>query len=197
MTAPDQRGAIVVISGPSGSGKTTLLGRLLVETPELVWSVSATTRAPRAGERDGRDYRFLTRDEFEARIRDGAFAEHAESYGNLYGTPAAPLLEALEAGRIVVLDVDVQGARQVVRKFPDAVLVFIRAPDIDTLVERLRRRSTESKEQFQARLERARAELDCADEYDHVIVNDDLEVALGELRDVVRKTKEKPRGENR
>jgi len=159
--------------------------------------VSATTRAPRAGERDGRDYRFLTRDEFEARIRDGAFAEHAESYGNLYGTPAAPLLEALEAGRIVVLDVDVQGARQVVRKFPDAVLVFIRAPDIDTLVERLRRRSTESKEQFQARLERARAELDCADEYDHVIVNDDLEVALGELRDVVRKTKEKPRGENR
>ena len=197
MTAPDQRGAIVVISGPSGSGKTTLLRRLLEETPELVWSVSATTRAPRAGERDGRDYRFLTRDEFEARIRDGAFAEHAESYGNLYGTPAAPLLDALEAGRIVVLDVDVQGARQVVRKFPDAVLVFIRAPDIDTLVERLRRRSTESKEQFQARLERARAELDCADEYDHVIVNDDLEVALGELRDVVRKTKEKPRGENR
>jgi len=197
MTDDASTGTIVVISGPSGSGKTTLVQRILSDDPELVWSVSATTRAPRAGETDGRDYRFLTRETFEAHVNAGKFAEYAESYGNLYGTPAGPLREALEAGRVMILDIDVQGARQVIAKFPEAVLVFIRPPDMDTLVQRLRKRSTETEEQFAARVARARTELDSADEYHHVIVNDDLEVATGELRALIRKIKEKQGGESR
>jgi len=190
----ETHGVVVVISGPSGSGKTTLVGRILKQDPELAWSVSATTRAPRAGEVDGRDYYFLTRDAFEKGIAEGTFAEWAESYGHLYGTPAAALEEALSAGRVIVLDIDVQGARQVRERFSDAVLIFIRPPDMTTLTDRLRRRRTESEEQFRVRLERARAELASASMYHHVIVNDDLERAVCELRDLIRKIKETRRG---
>ena len=186
----ESRGAIVIISGPSGSGKTTLVKRLLQSDPDLVWSVSATTRLPREGEVDGSDYRFLTRPEFERRIAEGAFAEYAESYGNLYGTPAAPLAEALDGGRVMILDIDVQGARQIRMRFPEAVLVFVKVPDLNTLGERLRKRRSENEEQFKARIERARAEMDCAGEYDRVISNVDLGAATTELRDFVRQVKE-------
>jgi len=189
------QGAIIVISGPSGSGKTTMVNRILEEDPELAYSVSATTRKPRQGEVDGRDYRFLTREEFQRRIDAGEFAEHAESFGNLYGTPAGPLREALESDRVILLDIDVQGARQIRRKFPESVLIFIRPPDIRTLMERLRKRHSETEEQFQARVKRAQAELDCADEYDCVVVNDRLERALSELRNLIGRTKERRGGE--
>ncbi len=191
----ESRGTIVVISGPSGAGKTTLVKRILTGDPELGWSVSVTTRPPRRGEVDGRDYWFLSREEFERRIAADDLAEWTESFGDLYGTPAAPLRDALDAGRVYILDIDVQGARQIKRKFPEAVLIFIRSPDIDTLVERLRKRRSETDEQFKIRLERARTELDCADEYDHVMVNDDLETAVTELRDLIRQIKEKRGGE--
>ncbi|HUW57143.1 MAG TPA: guanylate kinase [Planctomycetota bacterium] len=190
-----RRGAIVVISGPSGAGKTTLVKRILGDDPELVWSVSATTRAPREDELDGRDYHFLSREAFEHIIASDDLAEWAESFDNLYGTPAGPLREGLEAGRVLILDIDVQGARQIRRKFPDAVLVFVRPPNTDALVERLRRRRSETPDQFQTRLERARSELDCADEYDHVIVNDDLEKAVRTLGGLVQEIKERRGGE--
>ena len=187
-------GAIVVIGGPSGSGKTTIVRRVLEADPDLVWSVSATTRAPRKGEIEGRDYRFLTREEFKRRSAAGEFAEWAESFGNLYGTPAAPLAEALRKGRVLVLDIDVQGARQIRAKFPEVLLVFVRPPDLDTLVERLRKRRSETEEQFRARLERARAEAGCEDEYDAVVVNDDLDTAVNELRGLINGIKERQRG---
>ena len=124
-------------------------------------------------------------------------AERAESFGNLYGTPAGPLRDALNAGGVYILEIDVQGARQIRRKFPEAVLIYIRTSDIDSLVERLRKRRSETEEQFEIRLERARTELDCAGEYDHVIINDDLETAARELRDLIRQIKERRGGERR
>jgi guanylate kinase len=188
------RGAIVVISGPSGTGKTTLLKRLLAGDGELVWSVSATTRSPRPDEVDGRDYIFLTREAFEKDIAAGAFAEYAESFGQLYGTPAGPLQEALDSGRVILLDIDVQGAMQIREKFPDAWLVMICPPSMDVLAERLKKRHTETAEQSAARLARARAEANTASRYDDLIVNDDLETALAQLQDVIRKAKETGRG---
>ncbi len=191
-----QRGAVIVISGPSGSGKTTIVQRVLADDPTLVYSVSATTRSPRPGETDGRDYRFLARDEFERRIARGEFAEWAESFGNLYGTPARPMREALDRGDVFVLDIDVQGARQIRRTFPEAVFVFIKPPSLEALATRLRARRTETKEQFDARLTRAREELACSGEYTHAIVNDRLDDAVRELKDLIRRVKEEQRGED-
>jgi guanylate kinase len=188
--ARGRRGALVVISGPSGAGKTTIVRRVLDEDPSLVWSVSATTRRPRAGEVDGRDYLFLTREEFERRLAAGFFAEHAESFGNLYGTPAGPLAEALKGGRVIVLDIDVAGARQIRAKFPEAALVFIRPPDFETLARRLTKRRSESEEQFRLRLERARSEVEAAGEYNETITNDKLETAVTELKGLIHRIKE-------
>jgi guanylate kinase len=184
------RGAIIVISGPSGSGKTTMVRRILSDDPTLMYSVSATTRPPRAGEVQGRDYWFLTREEFQRRIAAGEFAEHAESFGNLYGTPAGPMFDAIEKGRVFVLDIDVQGARQIRNKFPEAVLVFIRPPDAKTLERRLRKRKSETAEQLRLRLKRAEEELGCAGEYDYVIVNDGLEQAVSDLTCLIHRLKE-------
>ncbi len=191
-----KRGAVIVISGPSGSGKTTIVQRVLADDPTLVYSVSATTRAPRPGEADGRDYRFLTREEFERRIARGEFAEWAESFGNLYGTPARPMREALDRGDVFVLDIDVQGARQIRKAFPEAVFVFIKPPSFEALATRLHARKTETKEQFDARLARAREELACAGEYTHAIVNDRLDDAVRELKDLIRRVKEEQRGKD-
>lgn len=188
-------GAVVVISGPSGSGKTTILKRVLDEDPELVFSVSATTRRARTGEVDGVDYVFLSRDEFERKIAAGEFAEYAESFGNYYGTPAEPLHRAIESGRVMILDIDLQGIRQLKENVPGSVFVMITPPDVDSLVERLRKRRSETEEQLALRIERARSELDCAEEYDHVIVNDDLDAAVARMRDVIKRIKESLRGE--
>ena len=176
---------VLVVSGPSGSGKTTLVKRLLDEDPELIWSVSATTRSRRAGETDGRDYRFLTRQQFREGVEAGRFAEHAESYGELYGTPTGPLSKALVDGRVMVLDVDVQGARQIRKRFPDAFLVFVMAPSEEELLRRLAGRGTEDEEARKKRTERVRQEMSARCEYDRVIVNDDVERALEELKTIV------------
>lgn len=187
------RGAIIVISGPSGSGKTTIVRRVLAEDPALVYSVSATTRPPRPGEVNGRDYWFLARGEFERRIAADDFAEHAEVFGNLYGTPAEPMRDAVAEGRVFLLDVDVQGARQIRAKFPDAVFVIIKPPSEAALAERLRGRRTETPKEFARRLEAARRELECAGEYDHAIVNNRLDDAVRELKEVIRQAKEERR----
>jgi len=175
---------VAVISGPSGSGKSTICRALAGDAG--VWlSVSATSRPPRPGETDGRDYHFLTREAFEAGIAAGRFVEHAEVFGHLYGTPREPLEAALAAGRWALLDIDVQGAMQVRRAFPDAVLVFIEPPSGEVLEARLRGRETDAPDVIGRRLAEAERELAQRDRYDHVVVNDRLDDAVARIRDIL------------
>jgi guanylate kinase len=171
-------GVLVIISGPSGGGKSSLVERLFQSTPlPLSYSVSATTRVARAGEIDGKHYHFMPRAQFEALRDQGAFLEYAEVYGNLYGTPKAPVLDMLRQGRWVVLEIDVQGAKQVKESLPDAVTVFVRAPSLETYEQRIRARGTESSEAISRRLAVCQAELAAAWSFDFQVVNDDLEQA--------------------
>ncbi len=170
-----------MVSGPSGAGKGTLLARLLKLRPQLWESVSATSRAPRPGEREGVEYFFTTRKDFEAGIAAGDFIEYADVHGNYYGTPLSPIREHLDAGVDVVLEIDVQGAFQVRDKLPEARLVFIAPPSPEELERRLRGRGTDSPDSIATRLQNARAEMDAARGYDVVIVNDRLERATEEL----------------
>jgi guanylate kinase len=177
---------VFVITGPSGVGKGTLIRGLLERVPELELSVSATTRAPRPGERDGADYHFLTPQEFEARVAAGDFVEHATYSGNRYGTLRSELERRLGAGAGVVLEIEVEGARQVRSAIPDAVAVFIAPPSREALRARLVGRGTDSPEQVDARLRTAERELEAQPEFAHVVVNDRLEQATEELIGVVR-----------
>ena len=179
-----------MITGPSGVGKGTLISELCRRFPDLRLSVSATTRPPRAGERDGREYHFLSPEEFERRVAAGEFLEHAEYAGNRYGTPRSEL----DRGP-VVLEIEVQGARQVREALPEAVQVFIAPPDVDALRERLLGRGTDSPEGIRARLARAEQELRAQDEFQHVVVNDDLGRAAAELSDLVATIWPRPNGE--
>lgn len=172
---------MLVISGPSGSGKSTICKRLL-EDPRVHFSVSATTRAPRKGEVDGRDYRFLDPETFRRLIREGAFIEHAEVHGNMYGTLRAPMEEALARGEVFLLEIDVQGALQLRALEEPGLYVFIAPPDMEILRRRLVGRGTDAPEVVERRLKKAEDEMREAVKYDHVVVNDDLERALGEVR---------------
>ena len=174
---------LIVITGPSGVGKGTLIRRLREAMPEIEMSVSATTREPRAGEREGVDYHFMTDSEFDEAIAGGQFLEHAEYSGHRYGTLHS---EVDRRGAPVVLEIEVQGARQVRQASDDALLVFIAPPDPRALEERLRTRGTDSAEAVAKRLETARTELAARNEFQHLIVNDDLDVAAAELESVVR-----------
>jgi guanylate kinase len=179
-----RRGQMIVISGPSGSGKSTLC-KLLLRDPRVRFSVSATTRAPRAGEVDGREYHFLTPARFRELIREGAFIEHAEVHGNMYGTLRAPMEEALERGEHYLLEIDVQGALQLKALGEPGVYVFVAPPDMEILRRRLVGRRTDAPEVIERRLKKAEDEMREAVKYDHVVVNDDLERALGEVRSLV------------
>ncbi len=181
MAESPARGNLFIISAPSGAGKTTLCNYLRKAFPQLEYSVSATTRPPRTGEIDGRDYHFVTRKQFKRGIREGLWAEWARVHDNYYGTPAAPIEKALAQGRSVLLDVDVQGARQLVSRFPEAVTIFIMPPDMATLKKRLCGRGTDSPQVIARRLENARCEMQQKDFYRHVIVNDDLQAAVDKL----------------
>jgi guanylate kinase len=183
---------VLVVTGPSGVGKGTLIRALCREFPDLRLSVSATTRPPRSGEEDGRDYHFLSPEEFEERVEAGDFLEHATYAGNRYGT----LREEVEEGP-VVLEIEVQGARQVREALPEALQVFIAPPSNDVLRERLIGRGTDSPETIRARLAEAEAELGAKDEFHHVIVNDDLNAAVQELRDLAATIWSRPQGEAR
>lgn len=183
-TAPDI-GALFVVSGPSGSGKTTLLHAALTAVPGLEFSVSATTRAPRAGERDGVDYHFVTREAFAELLRTGALLEHAEVYGNYYGTPRAPVDAALAEGRSIVLDIDVQGAAQVRRAHPEAVSVFVLPPNLAAIEARLRARGLDDAAIVARRVREADEQLAEADTYDYLVMNDDLASAHAQFQAVL------------
>lgn len=180
-----ETGLLYVISGPSGVGKDTILGEFLPGTENCALSISATTRAPRPGEEHGREYYFITREEFESRIKAGEMLEHTEYNGNYYGTPKKEVEEQLKRGKDVILELEVDGGLQVKRLDPKAVLVFVVAPSVPELERRLRARGTESEAAIQARMDIARFEISKAHEYDYVIINDDLGRCVSRLRDVV------------
>jgi guanylate kinase len=177
---------VFVITGPSGVGKGTLIKRLLEREPNLALSVSATTRQPREGERDGVDYHFLTEEQFQERRDAGDFLEFATYSGNHYGTLNSELDRCLDKGRSVVLEIEVQGAQQVRAARTDSVQIFIAPPDPAVLRERLRGRGTDSAEAIDRRLKTAENELAQQDDFDHLIVNDDLDDAAAKLDSVVR-----------
>jgi guanylate kinase len=182
-----ERGKVFVITGPSGVGKGTLIGRLLDAVPELELSISATTRGPREGEEDGRDYHFLTEPEFQRRVDAGDFLEYATYAGNRYGTLRSAVESRLDEGRSVVLEIEVQGASQVRQSMPEAVQIFIAPPDPAVLRERLVGRATDSEEEIEKRLRRAEVELEAQVDFQHVIVNDEVERAAAELERLVRR----------
>jgi guanylate kinase len=179
-------GKVFVITGPSGVGKGTLIELLLERIQELELSVSATTREPRSGEVDGRDYHFLTPEEFRERLEAGEFLEHASYSGNYYGTLREEVERRLSRGRSVVLEIEVQGARQVRDAMPEAVLIFIAPPDEGVLRDRLEGRATDSSDAIEQRLRTAEVELAARSEFPHVIVNDELQTAATELEELVR-----------
>lgn len=172
------RGHRFIISAPSGTGKTTLCRALRRRFPDIRYSVSYTTRSPREGERDGIDYHFITREEFETRLARGLWAEWARVHDNYYGTDADFLEKSVSAGQDVLLDIDVQGAQQILKRFPDSVTVFIMPPSMAELKRRLMQRGTETSEVIDRRLTNAASEMDRKDLYRHVIVNDRLDEAI-------------------
>jgi guanylate kinase len=185
------RGRLIVVSGPSGAGKSTLIKASLQAVPELAYSVSATTREPRPGEVDGIDYIFLSRPEFERWIQECRFLEWAEYSGNLYGTPERKVEEYLDEGRSVILELELQGARQVQLKRPDAVMVFVRAPSLEETRRRLTGRATESEEALESRLATAVGEVAARDEFDHEVINENRERAR---KDMIEKMESIVRG---
>ena len=178
---PSAAGRLTVLTGPSGVGKGTLVRLLLERHPRIWLSVSATTRAPRQGEQEGVSYFFLSRERFEQRVSEGGFLEWAEFAGNLYGTPRQPVEERLQQGRPVLLEIELEGARQVRRSFPEGLQVFLEPPSFEELERRIRGRGTDSEEAIQKRLTRARVELAASPEFDARLVNGELEKALAEL----------------
>ena len=174
-------GILLVLAGPSGVGKGTIGKRLLARDPNLVWSVSATTRQPRQGEVDGVDYRFVSRDDFEALRDAGGFLEWFDVYGQLKGTPREPVEAGLAAGRDVLLEVDVQGAMAIREQIPEALLVFLRAPTRAVQQERLLTRDTDDEEQLARRIAQAEAEEAFADRFDAVVVNEDVDAAVEQV----------------
>lgn len=182
------KGILVVISGFSGAGKGTLMKKL-VSDYDYALSVSMTTRAPRAGEVNGQDYYFVTREEFEDTISHDGLIEYASYCNNYYGTPKEYVNKELSLGRDVILEIEAQGAVQVRKKFPEALLIFVLTPDVEILNSRLRARGTESEEDIERRLHRAAQEVNCVDDYDAVIVNDDLDEAAERLHMVIQSAK--------
>jgi len=181
-------GILFIISAPSGSGKSTLVNELRKFVPNLEFSVSYTTRAPRGSEQDGREYHFITQDQFEQMIREGAFLEHAEVFGQHYGTPKSVLDDAARRGNDLLLDIDVQGERQVKSKMPDGVSIFVLPPSRAEQESRLRKRGSSehvSPEETQRRLAAAKKEIENYRNYDYIVINDRLEPAVDELQAIV------------
>lgn len=175
----------VVLAATSGTGKTTIARRLVESSDRYVFSISATTRPPRPRERDGIDYHFLDREEFQRRVEAGDFVEWAQVHDRLYGTPLSEIESEANRGRHVVLDIDVQGARQIKKAIPDAVMIFVLPPTVDIMMVRLKRRGTEAPDNIARRLVSALDELLAVPEFDYVVVNDDLEECLEEIRRIV------------
>ena len=180
-----EKGKLIVISGPSGAGKSTVVFKAIEGREDVCFSTSVTTRKPRPGEVDGREYFFVDPDRFKEMVENDELLEHAEYVANSYGTPRAYVEEKLEAGLNVLLDIEVQGARQVHEKMPDAVKIFIIPPSLETLEKRLKGRGTDTERAIEARLIRARQEYQEADCYDYLIINDDADKAAKELSAII------------
>ena len=179
------KGLVVVLSGPSGAGKGTVLKSLLQQNRNIRLSVSATTREPRPGETDGREYFFLTREKFRKMVSDGEMLESAEYCGNLYGTPAAPVDKWVGEGNDVILEIEVQGGSQVKKRRPDAVSIFVLPPSLRILEHRLRKRGTEDEETVQKRLAAARSEIPYAKNYDYAVINDTPQHAAAVIAEII------------
>ncbi|SER47327.1 guanylate kinase [Corynebacterium cystitidis] len=188
MSVGNPKGRLVVLAGPSAVGKSTVVHRLREELKDLYFSVSMTTRAPRPGEVDGQDYFFVTPEVFQDRIDAGEMLEWAEIHGGLQrsGTPAKPVREALALGKPVLVEVDLAGARAVKKIMPEAITVFLAPPSWEVLVDRLTGRGTETQDVIDRRLETARAELSAQDEFDDVVVNDNVDAAVAEISAILR-----------
>ena len=185
----NKKGMLLVLSGPSGAGKGTLYSRLLQEDGDMHFSVSYTTRAPRPGEVDGKDYYFVTEEAFREMLNKDGFLEHAEVHGHFYGTPREPVIKQLEAGNSVMLDIDPQGALQVMASMPDCVSVFILPPSFAELRRRLEGRGTEKQEDVERRLRNARGEVALKDKYQYLVVNDKVDEAFSRLKTIVEAEK--------
>ncbi len=179
------KGILIVVSGFSGAGKGTLMKRLVEEYDRYALSISATTRAPRPGEEDGREYFFLSREQFERKIADNALIEYAEYCGNYYGTPREYVEKELADGRDVILEIEIQGALKIRKQYPDALLLFVSTPSAKELRRRLSGRGTETEEVIDRRLHRAAQEAEGIEEYDYIVVNDDLETCVRELHEII------------
>ena len=185
-----RRGKLIVISGPSGAGKTSICNALLERLPDTVWSVSVTTRPTRRGETEGDCYEFVTREAFERRAAAGEFLEKAEYVGQWYGTPRKPVEDAINSGRNIVMEIDVQGGMQVADQMPESIRIFVLPPDIPSLRARLEGRGTEAKELLGRRLAKADGEIAIARDsgsYQHFVINDCLESTIEEVIDIIRK----------
>lgn len=185
MSPSNSPGHLFIISGASGTGKTTL-SRALEKGLGIYFSVSATTRSKRTGEEEGRDYKFLSLDKFKRMIRDGEFLEWAMVHGNYYGTPKAPIEAKLREGKSVLLDLDTQGALKLKKERKDAILIFIRPPSLEALRERLKKRGTDSQEVMEKRIKKAAEEIAQSDQYDHVLINEDLKETQEDLRNLIK-----------
>lgn len=186
------RGILVVVSGFAGSGKGTLMRRLLETYDNYALSVSMTTRPPRPGERDGVEYFFSTREDFEKKIAQDGLIEYAEYCGNYYGTPRRYVEEQLEAGRDVILEIEIQGAFQIKKKFPEAVLVFVTPPSAAELKRRLVGRGTETMEVIDRRMRRAAEEAGSIGDYDYLVVNDDVQTCAEEIHGIIQASRKAP-----
>lgn len=180
-----EKGILIVLSGPSGAGKGTICAALRKEMPNLVYSVSMTTRAPRVGEEEGISYFFRTKEEFKELIAEDAFLEYAQVYDNYYGTPKSHVMKLLEEGKSVILEIDIQGAMQVKDRFSDAVFIYIVPPSLDILSNRLRDRGTDATDVINKRLSKASSELALAHRYDYIVVNDVLEDAVEKVASIL------------
>ncbi len=178
------KGKIVIISGPSGSGKTSIC-KILTKNPKIKQSVSYTTRKPRDGERNGIEYRFIEKSEFEKLIEENKFIEYAEYCGHLYGTPVSTIKEAIDNGEILILAIDVKGALQIMDKMPEAISIFIKAPDDETLKLRLKNRLTDDDSVIDKRFIVAREEMEYSKYYDHCVINDRLDDAVKEIEGIL------------
>jgi guanylate kinase len=178
-------GKLIVLTGPSGVGKGTLMNEILQRYPELHYSVSATTRSPRPGEINGKNYNFISRSQFEQLVTQGEFLEWAEFAGNCYGTPREAVLNHVQAGKLVVLEIELAGARQIRHTFPSALSIFILPPSFAELEKRIRGRGQDSEESITRRLQRAEEEIAAANEFDLKIINDDFEKALNEIEKAI------------
>ena len=185
-----ENGRLIVVSSPSGAGKGTIIKRLLELRPNLCYSISATTRSPRKGEINGESYYFISRELFLEMIEKDEFFEYAQYVGEYYGTPKKRILESIKSCSDILLEIEVQGARQVIELVPDALTIFIVPPDMDELERRLRGRGTDSEEKLVARLDRARQELEEKGRYSHIVVNDNVNRAAEEILSIIDRKEE-------